>query len=78
MVKYKIKTGVKGFVFIVGNWRRFGFTPAEEEEMKGLFIETSGYPSKWQRQELAARFGYTEKKVYNWFHIRRKCNKNCC
>jgi hypothetical protein len=71
-IGYNIKNCVNGFVFVLDNWQRFGFTREQEDEMRDMFVRSGGYPARWERQELAARFGYTEKKIYNWFHTLRK------
>ena len=33
--------------------------------------KSGGYPSKDERKRLIARFGFSDKKVYNWFHGQR-------
>ncbi len=55
-------------VFLEGNWRRYGFTNEELVVLSELYEKSGGYPSKDERKRLIARFGFLDKKVYNWFN----------
>jgi hypothetical protein len=50
---------------------RYGFTEEEVTALDELYEKSGGHPGRNERKRLIERFGFSRKKVYNWFYGRR-------
>jgi hypothetical protein len=59
------------FFFFLGKGWRYGFTGEEITVLEEVYERSGGHPGRLERKRLMEQFGFSKKKVYNWFYCRR-------